>query len=330
MVGAVPSVLFIGGTGTISAAASAEAVARGIDLTVLNRGETTLRPVPEGARQITAVVDDSVSLRRALGDRRFDVVVDFIAYRPAQAVRDIEVFADRTDQYIYISSASVYEKPPSRLPITESSPLRNPYWRYARDKIASELVLQQAYRDTGFPVTIVRPSHTYDRTRIPVAGGWTVIDRMRRGVPVVVHGDGTSLWTLTHSRDFAKPFVSLFGNPQAIGSSFHITTDEVLTWNQITTIMAQAAGATADIVHVPSRDLVRAIPAQEGLHLGDRTHSHIFDNARIKTLVPDFVAATAFHNGAREIIEWYDADDSRRVVDPELDAAYDRLVEVAR
>jgi nucleoside-diphosphate-sugar epimerase len=324
-------VLFIGGTGTISAGASAEAAAHGIDLTILNRGESSLRDAPDGIRRITASVSDAASLRDALGDERFDVVVNFISYLPEHAQRDVEVFSGRVGQYVYISSASVYEKPPARLPITESAPLRNPFWQYSRDKIASEHVLQEAFRDHGFPVTIVRPSHTYDRTRIPVAGGWTTIERMRRGAPVLVHGDGTSLWALTHSRDFAKGFVPLLGDTRAVGGSFHITTDEVLTWNQITTIMARAAGVERpEIVHVTSEELVRAIPAQEGLHLGDRTYSHIFDNSLIRSLVPGFAASTTFDAGAREIIAWHDADAARRIVDPELDRVYDRLAERAR
>ncbi|TQJ29893.1 NAD-dependent epimerase/dehydratase family protein [Microbacterium sp. SLBN-146] len=324
-------VLFIGGTGTISAAATTEAVARGLDLTILTRGESTLRPAPDGVRRLTADVSDVASLRAAVGDESFDVVVDFISYSPEHARRDVEVFAGRTGHYVYISSASVYAKPPTFLPITEAAPLRNPFWQYSRDKIASELVLQEAYRDTGFPVTIVRPSHTYDQTRIPVAGGWTTIDRMRRGAPVIVHGDGSSLWTLTHARDFAKAFVSILGDTRAIGAAVHITADEVLTWDQITTIMAKAAGVPAPrIVHVSSDELVRAIPAQEGLHLGDRTHSHVFDNSFIRFLVPGFVASTGFDAGAREIIDWHDADPARRIVEPELDAVYDRLAERAR
>ncbi|WJL96753.1 NAD-dependent epimerase/dehydratase family protein [Microbacterium sp. ET2] len=324
-------VLFIGGTGTISAGASAEAAARGIDLTILTRGTTGPRTAPESVRRITASVSDAASLRDAIGGERFDVVVNFISYVPEHARRDIEVFSNRVGQYVYISSASVYEKPPARLPITEATPLRNPFWQYSRDKIASELLLQQAQRDHGFPVTIVRPSHTYDQTRIPVAGGWTTIDRMRRGAPVVVHGDGTSLWTLTHSRDFARPFVSLLGDTRAVGAAFHITSDEVLTWDQITRIMARAAGVEKpQILHVTSDELVRAIPAQEGLHLGDRTYSHIFDNSLIRALVPGFTAETTFDAGAREIIAWHDADPARRIVDPDLDAVYDTLAERAR
>lgn len=324
------SVLFLGGTGTISAACAAAAVEHGLDLTVLTRGESTERAIPDGVRRITGDASDAGSLTEALGGREFDVVVDFIAYRPEQAHRDIEVFAGRTGQYVYISSASVYEKPPRRLPITESTPLRNPYWQYSRDKIASELVLQEAFRDTGFPVTIVRPSHTYDQTRIPLAGGWTVIDRMRRGLPVVVHGDGTSLWTLTHSSDFARGFVPLLGDPRVIGDSIHITSHEVLDWNQITRIMGEAAGAAPEIVHVTSRELVPELPDMEGLHLGDRTWSHLFDTGKLRSLVPQFAATTPFAEGARQIIDWHDADPSRRVVDPELDAAFDRLVAAAR
>lgn len=322
--------LFIGGTGTISAACASRAIDEGISLTVLNRGISSLRPLPAGAQVVTGDIEDPSTLRSLLSSQTFDVVVDFISYTPEHARRDVKAFAGNVGHYVYISSAAVYEKPPSRLPITESTPLHNPFWQYARDKIASELVLQDAFRESGFPVTIVRPSHTYDQTRIPVAGGWTVIDRIRRGEPVVVHGDGTSLWTLTHSRDFAVGLVGLLGNPQTIGDTVHITSDEVLTWNQITTMMGRAAGRTPEIVHVTSRELVAQLPQLEGMHLGDRTHSHIFDNTKIRSLVPAFTITTPFSVGVREIIEWHDADESRRVIDPSINSAIDALLAATR
>lgn len=324
-----PRVLFIGGTGTISSEASELAVRRGLDVTLLNRGLSSLHAIPDGARALQADVRDVASVRDALGRLEFDVVVDFVAFTTAHVQQDIDLFSGRTDQYVFISSASAYQKPPARLPITESTPLRNPYWQYSRDKIACEDLLVAAYRENGFPSTIVRPSHTYDAASIPLAGGWTAIDRMRRGVPIVLHGDGTSLWVLTHSRDFAKGFVGLLGNQQAIGESVHITSDEVLTWTQIAEALATAAGVEAKIVHVTSDALAAADSGQSGGHLGDRSHSVIFDNSKVKSLVPGYVATTPFALGAREIVEWHDEHPLHQVVDPRLNELYDRLVAAA-
>jgi nucleoside-diphosphate-sugar epimerase len=319
-------VLFIGGTGIISSACSRRAVAVGIDLTVLNRGTTTSRAVPDGVRVVQGDVRDPASLRAALGTETFDVVADFIAFTPEHVQTDIDLFDGRTGQYVFISSASAYQKPVGRLPITESTPLRNPYWRYSRDKIACEDLLVSAYRSTGFPVTIVRPSHTYDETSIPLMGGWTDLDRMRRGLPIVVQGDGTSLWVLTHHDDFAKAFVGLLGHPQAIGDSFHITSDEWLTWNQIYHLMAAAAGVEPRLVHIAS-ETIAGFDAELGASLlGDRANSVIFDNTKVKTLVPDYVAAIPFATGARHIVDWYDADPARRVIDADLNATFDKLV----
>jgi nucleoside-diphosphate-sugar epimerase len=323
-------VLFIGGTGIISSACSRRVVATGAELTILNRGTTTTREVPDGAEVVAADIRDPASVRAALGTRAFDVVADFVAFTPQHVQTDLDLFRGNVAQYVFISSASAYQTPPARLPIVESTPLRNPYWQYSRDKIACEELLVAAYRSDGFPATIVRPSHTYDRTSVPLGGGWTDVDRMRRGQPVVVHGDGTSLWTLTHHDDFAKAFVGLLGHPQAIGDSFQITSDEVLTWNQIYTIMADAAGVQATLVHVAS-DTIAAYDAELGASLlGDRTHSVIFDNTKVKSLVPDYAAAIPFVTGAREIVEWYDADPGRRAVDANLDAIFDKLVAAAR
>lgn len=319
-------VLFIGGNGIISSASSALAVERGHELTLLNRGQSTLRPRIDGVRHLVGDADDAASLAAAIGDETFDVVANFRSFSPAQVARDIELFEGRCRQYVYISSASAYQKPVSRLPITESTPLRNPYWQYSRDKIASEDLLVAAYRERGFPATIIRPSHTYDGTSVPILGGWTAIERMRRGAPVVVQGDGTSLWTMTHTRDFAVAFVGLLGNDRAIGEAFHITSDEVLTWNQITDLLAHAAGTTASVVHIASESIARELPEHGPGLLGDKAHSVIFDNSKVKSLVPEYRAITRFWQGAREIAEWHDADTSRRVADPLLDAAFDRLV----
>ena len=237
-------------------------------------------------------------------------------------------FRGRAGQYVFISSASAYQTPPARLPIVESTPLRNPFWAYSRDKIACEDLLVRAYREEGFPATIVRPSHTYDPTLVPLDGGWTALGRMRQGKPVIVHGDGTSLWTLTHHRDFAQGFVPLLGHPRTIGDSFHITSDDVLTWDQITRALASAVGAPADIVHVPSAAIASADPQWGASLLGDKAHSLVFDNSKLRSVVPGYRAVIPFEQGAREIVDWYDADPDRQQVDTRLDAIMDKLVQV--
>jgi nucleoside-diphosphate-sugar epimerase len=320
-------VLFIGGTGIISSECSQQAVGRGIELYLLNRGQSQ-RPVPDGARVLRGDIQNSEEIKRVLRDLKFDAVVDWIAFIPDHVQRDIDLFRDRTRQYIFISTAAVYQKPLASLPITESPPLANPYWEYARSKIACENLLVTAYRETRFPATIVRPSHTYDRTKIPIpgGGGFTMVDRMRKGKKVIVHGDGTSLWTLTHHQDFAKGFTGLLGNPHAIGDAFHITSDEILAWNQIYEIIARAAGTELRIVHVPS-DGIAAFDAEWGAGLiGDKAHSLVFDNSKIKRAVPGFHATIPFVQGASEILDWYDADSKRRTVDEKFDRLVDRIV----
>ncbi len=319
-------VLFIGGTGTISSACSRLAVDRGIELTVLSRGRSSgLRPLPGQVTILTGDIRDPASVRQAIGAREFDAVVDWVAFTPEHVRTDIELFRDRTGHYVFISSASAYQTPPARLPVTESTPLRNPFWQYSRDKIACEDVLVAAYRNEGFPATIVRPSHTYDKTLVPFDGRWTVVRRMREGKPVVVHGDGTSLWTLTHHRDFAAGFVPLLGHSRTIGEAFQITSDDVLTWNQIAEMLAAAAGARADIVHVPSEAIATVNPDWGASLLGDKAHSMIFDNAKLRSVVPGFRAEIPFEQGVREIIDWHDEDPVRQQVDPRIDAAMDEL-----
>ncbi len=319
-------VLFIGGTGKISSACTPLAVERGFDLYLLNRGQTD-RPVPDGVTVLHGDIRDPQSARAALADHDFDVVVDWIAFTPEHIETDLDLFRGRTKQYIFISSASAYQSPPVNLPVTESTPLDNPFWDYSRNKIACEERLVQAYRDEKFPMTIVRPSHTYDETILPMAGRWTVVDRLRKGQPVVVHGDGTSLWTLTHHRDFAKGFVGLLGNNRAIGEAFHITSDEWLTWNQIYEILAEAAGAPPpQLVHVPS-DLLNAMDPQLGAGLlGDKANSMIFDNTKIKRLAPDFACTIPYARGAREVIAWFEEEASRREIDDAFNAQTERLV----
>jgi len=319
-------ILFIGGTGKISSACTSLAVERGFDMYLLNRGQTD-RPVPEGVTILTADIRDRESARAALADHKFDAVVNFIAFTAEHIETDLELFRDRTDQYIFISSASAYQSPPVNLPVTESTPLDNPYWQYSRDKIACEERLMRAYREEKFPFTVVRPSHTYDRTMLPFQGGWTVVDRMRRGQKVIVHGDGSSLWVFTHHSDFAKGFVGLLGNSRAIGEAFHITSDELLTWNQLHEIAARAAGAPPpQIVHIPS-DLINAFDSNWGAGLlGDKAASMIFDNSKIKRISPDFVCTVPYERGAKEMVDWYDADPSRKVIDAEFNVLTDRII----
>jgi nucleoside-diphosphate-sugar epimerase len=323
-------VLFIGGSGIISSACSSLAVERGIDLYVLNRGRSTDRPLPAQATVLQGDVRDPKSLSKALDGLDFDAVVDWVAFTPEHVQADIELFRGRTRQYVFISSASAYQTPPARVPVVESTPLANPFWQYSRDKIDSEDLLMRAYRSDGFPVTIVRPSHTYDKTSVPFDGGWTVLGRMRQGKEIVVHGDGTSLWTLTHHTDFARGFVPLLGHPRTIGDAFHITSDDVLTWNQIAQALAAAAGVEARLVHVPSDAIAAADPQWGAGLLGDKAHSMVFDNAKLRSVVPDYRATVPFEQGAREIVAWYDEDPVRQRVDPHFDMLMDRLIETHR
>lgn len=325
-------VLFIGGTGNISTACSRLALARGISLTLLTRGQ---RPPPElpGVRTITADMADPAAVARALGNERFDSVVQFIGFTPAEMERDIALFAPLTRQYVFISSASAYQKPLSHPIVTEATPLCNPFWEYSRNKIASEERLLRAYRETGFPVTIVRPSLTYE-TVIPVAiGSWddfTIVARMRRGQPVVVHGDGTSLWTITHSADFAKGLIGLLGHQQAIGHAFHITSDEILTWDQIYQAVARGAGVEAKLVHLSSDVIAAQVPWMRGNLHGDKAVSAIFDNSKIKRFVPDFQATIPFQEGIARTIAWFDAKPERQRINPDNDRLLDRLVAIAQ
>jgi nucleoside-diphosphate-sugar epimerase len=300
---------------------------RDMELYFLNRGMSLDRPVPAGVQVLKANIRDRSSASAALSGRQFDVVVDWVAFTPEQVEIDLELFNGSTGQYIFISSASAYQSPPSSLPVTESTPLDNPYWLYSQNKIACEERLMKAYRQDKFPVTIVRPSHTYDKTCLPMDGGYTVVNRMRQGKKVIIHGDGTSLWVLTHHKDFARGFVGLLGNSHAIGDSFQITSDELLNWNQIFELVAKAAGVPAfQVVHVPS-DLIAAYDPEWGAGLlGDKAVSMVFDNSKIKRMVPDFVAATPFSRGAEEIMAWYDADPARQVVDLAHDRMIDRIL----
>jgi nucleoside-diphosphate-sugar epimerase len=318
-------VLFIGGTGVISSACSRLAAGSGIELSVLNRGLGTARPLPPQVRMIQADIREPLSVREKIKDLDFDAVVNWVAFTPDHIRTDIDLFAGRTGQYVFISSASAYQTPPARQPVTESTPLSNPFWRYSRDKIACEDLLVAAYREQGFPATIVRPSHTYDPTLVPFDGGWTVLGRMKAGKPVIVHGDGTSLWTMTHHEDFARAFVPLLAHPRTLGEAFHITSDDVLSWNQIAEALAAALGVTARIVHVPSDAIAAADPEWGAGLLGDKAHSMMFDNTKVRRLVPGWRAVIPFERGARQIADWYLADPARQVTDQALDGVMDKL-----
>jgi len=320
-------VLFVGGTGLISSACAQVAVDSGIELTVLNRGQTASRPLPAGVTQLRADVRDAAAVRAALEDREFDSVVQWVAFTPEHVQADLDLFRDRTGQYVFISSASAYQTPPARLPITESTPLRNPFWQYSRDKIACEDRLVAEYRDNGFPATIVRPSHTYDASKTILERGWTLLARMLAGKPVIVHGDGTALWTVTHNTDFARAFVPLLGHARTYGDAFHITSDDFLTWDQIAHALATALGVKPRIVHVPSEAIAVADPEWGGGLIGDKAHSMTFDNSKIRSIVPGWHATVPFEQGAREIADWHLADPARQVVNPELDVLMDKLAE---
>ena len=325
-------VLFIGGTGLISSACTQLAVERGVDLFLLNRGSHPDRGF--GAMPLVADLRDEVAVERALAGHRFDAVVDWIAFTPDDIERDLRLFRALADQFVFISSASAYRKPLVDWLIREDSPLANPFWDYARDKIACEDRLMRAFRDDGFPVTIVRPSLTYGDTQVPLAvNSWarpyTAIARMRRGRPLIVPGDGTSLWTITHNSDFAKGFVGLLGRRTAIGHAFNIMSDEVLTWDEIYRQTAAAAGAGADlrIVHLASDFIAACMPEMTGTLLGDKSVSAVFDTSKIKRFVPDFRATTPYSEGIRRTVAWFDADPARREVDAQMDARWDRLIE---
>lgn len=324
--------LFIGGTGTISTAISNLAVQKGWELYLLNRGNRIER-VPEGAKVITADINDEVTVSEHIKDMQFDVVADFIAFGPSQVERDIRLFSGRTKQFIFISSASAYQKPLSYYRITESTPLSNPYWEYSRNKITCEELLMKEYRNNGFPITIVRPSHTYDERSIPVAvhgkhGSWQVIDRILKRKPVIIHGDGSSLWTLTHSTDFAKAFVGIMGNRAAIGEAVQITTDEALTWDKIYDCIGDALKVEVQKVHVTTDFIVACEPSYKGALLGDKSNTVVFDNSKIKRLVPDYVATTRFDQGIRLSIEYYLNHPELQVVDDEFDLFCDKIIKV--
>jgi nucleoside-diphosphate-sugar epimerase len=323
------NVLFIGGTGIISTACTELAVARGIHTTLLNRSK---RGTINGAHTLALDITDTAAASKALEGTSWDAVVDFIAFTPADVQSRLDLFRGKARQYIFISSASAYQKPLSDYLVTESTPLANPMWDYSRNKIACEELLNKVHRDENYPVTIIRPSLTFGDTIVPIAvnswlKGYTVVDRMRRGLPVIVPGDGLTLWTITHNTDFAKGLVGLLGNRSALGHAFHITSDEALTWNQIYQQTAEAAGAPPPkLVHIASEFLAACVPSMTGSLLGDKSHCALFDNSKIRRFVPDYVATTRFSQGIARTIAWYDADPVRKVIDTEASASWDRII----
>lgn len=325
-------VLFIGGTGLISSACSELALKRGMDLYILNRGKSTRYPFPEGAHPLIGDVNQDESVvARLLAEHHFDVVVDWIAYTPADIERDLRLFTGKTDQFIFISSASAYQKPLAHYVITEETPLENPFWEYSRDKIACEDSLMKTYKQDGFPVTIVRPSLTYGPSHLPLCtNSWghpyTIIDRMKKGNKVVVPGDGTSLWVFTWNADFAKGLVGLFGNEKTIGEIFHITSDEVLTWNQAYLEVGRALSIDLDIVHIAT-DLITMYDENAiGTLIGDKINSAVFDNSKIKRFVPDFNCEVSWADGIRKMISWYEADPARQTIDHEANQLWDKII----
>lgn len=324
-------ILFVGGTGTISASISRLLIAEGHELYLLNRGNRS-ELVPEGAIVLQSDITDEERVKNLIRDLDLDCVADFIAFVPEHIERDYRLFKGKTRQFIFISSASVYQKPLSDYRVSEATPLANPYWEYSRDKIACEELLMKLYREDGFPVTIVRPSYTYCERSVPIGvhgnnGSWQVIKRMQQGKPVIIHGDGASLWTMTHSDDFAKAFVGLIGNIKALGEAVQITSDETLNWNQIYECIARALNVPLKAVHVSSEFLAAAghYPFMEGL-LGDKAVSVVFDNSKLKRLVPGFVAVKRFDQGVKETIDFILTHPEYQKEDVEFDDWCDRLI----
>lgn len=325
-------ILLIGGTGRISLAITNLLLTQGHELYLVNRGNHNQDLKEGNVTFLTCDINDEAKMRILLKDMTFDVVADFIAFTPKDLERDYRLFKDKTKQFIFISSASAYHKPPTDYLITEGTTLSNPYWQYSRDKIACEDYLMKLYREEAFPVTIVRPSHTYDHQSIPLGvhgnkGSWQVAKRMLEGKAVIIHGDGTSLWTMTHTHDFAKGFIGLLGNIHAIGESIHITSDESLTWNQIYHAIADALGVTLNPFYVSSTFLAACKPYNfEGGLIGDKANSVVFDNSKLKRLVPEFQATIRFDQGIKQTIDYILSHPDHQTEDPEFDNWCDRII----
>ena len=325
-------ILFIGGTGIISTAISKLLIEQGHELYLLNRGNRN-DVLPEGAISLVADINDEQKVAGLIRELTFDAVADFIAFVPTHLERDYRLFGNKTKQFLFISSASAYQKPLSDYRVTEGTPLANPYWEYSRNKIACEDYLMRLYREEGFPVTIVRPSHTYSERYIPLGvhgkkGSWQTVKRMIEGKPVIIHGDGTSLWTMTHSSDFAKGFAGLLGNIHATGESVHITSDETLTWNQIHESIAGALGVKLNAVHVATEFLTACSDYDFlGSLTGDKANSVVFDNTKLKRLVPGFTATKRFDTGIKETIDYVLSHEDRQIADEEFDKWCDAVIE---
>ncbi len=320
-------VLFIGGTGNISTSVSRLCIEKGIDLYLLNRRTRKLEIA--GAKIINGDISKPDQIAELLKGHSWDAVVNWIVFNVNDIERDIKLFQGKTKQYIFISSASAYQKPPSHPVITESTPLYNPFWDYSQNKILCEERLNHEYQNKNFPITIVRPSLTYDTVLPVIMGGWTeytIVDRIKKGKEIIVHGDGSSLWIVTHAEDFAKGFVGLIGHQQAIGHSFHITSDEILTWEQIYTALAEAIGVEANIVHISSDFIVKCDNSLRGSLLGDKSYSVIFDNTKIKTFVPDYCATIPFNQGIKRTLEWFEADPKRQIINDKSNEMIDRIL----
>ena len=324
--------LIIGGTGVISTSVTELALERGWDITLLNRGKSSL---PDGVKSIVADIHDEEAVKSALHGMKFDTVAQFIAYTAQDIERDIRIFDGITNQYIFIGSASSYQKPVLDYRITESTPLVNPFWQYSRNKTESEAVLMAAHMKNGFPFTVVRPSHTYCKKKVPVAlhgskGYWQIMKRIIDGKPVIIPGDGTTLWTLTYASDFAKGFVGLMGNSHALANAYHITSDESMTWNMIHEIIAQTLGKPLNAYHVSS-DFLSECGKQydfEGQLLGDKANTVTFDNTKLKRTVPDFNCTVTMSEGIRTAVNYVLEHEELQIPDPDFDAWCDKVISV--
>jgi nucleoside-diphosphate-sugar epimerase len=325
-------ILFIGGTGIISSACADLAISRGHELFILNRSVSTKYPFPDGATLLKGdIYADEAHLASLVADHHFDAVVDYIAFSPHDIERDLRLFRDRTDQFVFISSASAYQKPVQNYLITEETPLENPFWEYSRNKIACEELLMKEYRENGFPVTIIRPSHTYGYTQIPFGVSswrdpWTVVERMKRGKKIIIPGDGTSLWVLTWNEDLAKGLVGLLGNPKAIGEAFQITSDQILSWDQIHLEVYQAMDLEPNVIHIPSDFIAKFDPEAVGTLIGDKSNSVVFDNSKIKSFVPDFNCVVDWAEGLRRSLAWFNAHPEFQTVDDDANEMWDRII----
>ncbi len=321
--------LFIGGTGLISTACTELAVKQGHQVSLLNRGRR--KAAPPGAETIVADARDKESVRSALGNRKFDSVVNWIAFEVPHVEQDIELFRGRTGQYVFISSATVYEKPPPRPVMTEDTPRGNPYWEYAQRKIECEDRLWEEFKRSTFPAVIVRPSQTYGEGKLPLAVGgaqpYTVLERMKTGKPVIVPGNGTTLWTITHNTDFAKGFNGLLGRKETLGEAFHITSDEAPSWNEIYAEIGRAAGVAPKLAHIPLDFLLERLPELSGTLLGDKAYSLVFDNSKLRKFVPDFEATVSPREGIRRVLEWYASDPARMTIDEKTHNQWDRIID---